>query len=168
MNLALRALPITLLFALPLAVHAQDMQASDEMKAAVMAQLLHDPRTAQLPPEQLQQLVDSLAQQAQAQNISLEDLRFQPGGFATPAAADTPAPQPVCAGDFFGCGMSYALGFIGDNPTLPLYFLVTSGLLILLIVRMKRHHHAMGHFDTPAASASTAAQPVSPQQGTYV
>lgn len=169
MRRAVQTLSLLILVALPLAVYAQSAPASDEMKTAVLTQLLHDPRTAQMPPAQLQQLVDALAQQAAAQNITPDDLRFQPSGFGEVPVTSAPRATVLCDGNFFGgCTVSNALGFIGDNPTLPLYFLVTSGLLVLLIVRMKRHHHALGHFDTPAAPATAVAQPTNPQQGMYV
>ncbi len=162
-----------LLLLMPLLTSAQS-GTPEEMRATIMAQLLEDPRTADVPPDQLAQLVDALAAQAQEQEVSTADLTWQPRPTTLGApAADSTSYDSVCSGGFSAlCMMSEALGFIGDNPTVPLYFLVTSGVLVLLIVRMKRHHHAMGHFDAPAPAAaptpSASVPSPEPQQGMYV
>lgn len=160
MNLALRMLPVTLFALLPVVASAQSAQPTDEMHAAIMTQLLRDPRAAQMPPEELQKLVDALAKQASVQEIAPTDIMLQQAAYtgATDAGASETAPGE-CDGGFSGaCMMSEALGFVGENPMLPLYFLVTSGLLILLIVRMKKHHHAMGHFDDPKPASVPTGQ----------
>ncbi len=160
MNLALRMLPITLIALLPIVASAQSAQPTDEMHAAIMTQLLHDPRAAQMPPEELQKLVDALAQKATAQDVAPTDIMLQQAAYTGATETVAESVPSDCDGGFSGsCMMSEALGFIGENPTLPLYFLVTSGLLILLIVRMKKHHHAMGHFDDPKP-VSTPTGPV--------
>jgi hypothetical protein len=61
--------------------------------------------------------------------------------------------------------LSEGFGFAGSNPTIPLYFLVSSGLLILILARL-RHHHELGHFDATTPAAVPA--PVAPPTGMYV
>lgn len=158
-----------LLLLAPLVSSAQTT-APAEVRATIMAQLLEDPRTADVPPDQLQQLVDALAAQAEVQGVDTADLTWQPRPTFAEPAAEPAVPGGACDGGFSAlCVLTEAFGFVGDNPTVPLYLLVTSGLLVLLIVRMKRHHHAMGHFDAPVASASAASAPAAqPQQGMYV
>jgi outer membrane murein-binding lipoprotein Lpp len=51
--------------ALPLFAHAQQ----DDLRATIMAQVLQDPRSAEIPPAQLEVLVDALSQKAQAENL---------------------------------------------------------------------------------------------------
>lgn len=137
---------LALLFsaALPLFVHAQ-AQTQDDLHAAIMTELLRDPRTANIPPDQLQALVDALAVQAQAQDVSAQDIRWHPQDVTGLASQDQAAPYPDdCASGFSSlCSISDAYGFSDESPTIPLVLLATSGLLILLIVRMIRHHTAL-------------------------
>jgi hypothetical protein len=164
MSLALRMLPIALLFAFPLVAAAQSAQPSDEMKSAVMTQILRDPRAAQIPPEQLQALVNALAQKAEAQKVPAIDVMWQPATYTGEPVAPQDALMPGdCDYGFMStCSISEALGFAGDDAlVIPLVLLAGSGLLILLIVRMKKHHHEMGHF-APVSTARAA--PTSPGQ----
>lgn len=131
------------------------------MKSAVMTQILRDPRAAEIPPEQLQALVNALAQKAESQKVPAADVMFQP---ATYTGEPVPAQDALLPGDCdYGfmstCSISEALGFVGEDVLLiPLALLAGSGLLILLIVRMKKHHHESGHFDDPKPAAMPAGQ----------
>lgn len=138
---------LALLFsaALPLFVYAQ-AQSQDDLHAAIMAELLRDPRTANIPPAQLQVLVDALAQKAQVQNVSASDIRWHPQSTTGLVSQDQSMGfyPSGCADGFSSlCSISDAYGFSDESPTIPLALLVSSGLLILLIVRMIRHHQAM-------------------------
>lgn len=167
MTLRLRAasaLAVALLV-LPLAVFAE-VQPQDEMHATIMAQLLQDPRTANIPPEQLQQLIDALARQADVQKVTIGDLQWQPHPSTISGAADVGMKADTsCASGFSAlCVLSEGFGFAGSDPTIPLYFLVTSGLLILILARLRRHHE-LGHFEPVPATITTT---TAPQSGTYV
>ncbi len=154
------------LLALPLAASAQ-AQTQDAMRATIMAQLLQDPRSADIPPAQLQQLVDALAKQADVQQVTVSDLQWQPRASTLTGPADVGTqPESACASGFSTlCILSEGFGFAGSDPTIPLYFLVSSGLLILILARL-RHHHELGHFDAAAPAAASA--PSTPPTGMYV
>lgn len=160
-KLAIQGAIVALAF-VPLVTSAQS-QPADEMHATIMAQLMRDPRTANIPPEQLKLLVDALANQAQSQEVTVTDLRWQPavstiGAEQTQVSADVGA---RCVGGFSAlCVMSEGFGFVGPDITIPLFFLVVSGLLILILARMKRYFH-MIH---PSAAAPVA-QPAPAQPG---
>lgn len=134
--------------ALPLFAHAQQ----DDLRATIMAQVLQDPRSAEIPPAQLEVLVDALSQKAQAENLEPADIVWQPGVFSEATVTEEAA--PACDSLIpLACVFTEAFGFQGEAIVIPLYLLVVSGLLILLIRRMKKHHHAMGHFDAVASTA---------------
>lgn len=147
------ALMIIVCAAFPLFAHAQ-VQPQEDLHAAIMSELLRDPRTANIPPAQLFALVNALAQKAQEQNIAASDIRWHAQTFSG-MNADQAVPIDFgdCAGGFSSlCTFTSAFGFVGNDPTIPLYLLVTSGLLILLIVRMIRHHRTV---PVPAASSES-------------
>lgn len=151
---------LLLLLAAPMLVGAQSAE-REQLRATIMAQILQDPRSASIPPEQLQLLVDALSQQADEQEIAVEDILWQPAiAFGASAPEASTQALPACESPFsFACVVAEAFGFVGNNPTIPLYFLVASGLLILLITRMHRHH---------AYEARVTASPSRPQAGTYL
>ena len=130
---------ITLALIFPLAVYAQAAQ--DQLHAAIWASLLADPRTANIPPEQMQALVDALAEKAVAQNMTAEDIS---NGSTMGSTAATPvaAQEMECQRGIMGylCAFNRSFGFSGDNYIVPLMLLVTSGLLIVVIWEMIIHH----------------------------
>ena len=139
--IATATIVIALIF--PLAVNAQQNAqiAQDELHAAIWASLLADPRTANIPPEQMQALVDALAVKAVAQNMTAEDITkgsTMGSTTATPVAAQ----HVVCQKGIMGylCAFNQAFGFAGDTYIVPLMLLVTSGLLIVVIWEMIIHH----------------------------
>lgn len=153
---------LTLVFAVgPSSVVAQSAE-REQLRATIMAQIIQDPRSASIPPEQLQLLVDALSQEATEQEIAVEDILWQPAIVFGAAASEAPiSSAPACESPVsFACVVAEAFGFVGDNPTVPLYLLVASGLLILLITRMRRHHHELGHFDEQAQKLATASSKV--------
>ena len=150
-----------LLVAAPMLAGAQSVE-REQLRATIMAQIIQDPRSASIPPEQLQLLVDALSQEATEQEIAVEDILWQPAIVFGAAASEAPiSSAPACESPVsFACVVAEAFGFVGDNPTVPLYLLVASGLLILLITRMRRHHHELGHFDEQAQKLATASSKV--------
>lgn len=139
---------VACLSALPLVTHAQTAQ--DELHAAIMNSLLADPRTANIPPEQLRVLVDALALQAQAQSVTAADILWHPDTFQQASGADQSSAEYFtgCAGGLSAlCPFSAAFGFAGSSfdPTIPLGLFASSGLLFIILRRMIKLH------ETPAA-----------------
>ncbi len=130
-----------LVLVLPASVAAQ----SDELRAAIQASILSDSRAQMIPPEQLKILVDSLVAQAQVQNVSAADILWQPrvAEAATVGAAQPMIPtSSACALGWEGylCQFSRAFGFEGGNYEIPLFLLITSGLLIAVLWELIAHH----------------------------
>ena len=126
--------------AFPLLVSAQQ----DDLRMAIQTSVLADPRTASIPPSQLNELVDALAEQAQAHHLSAADILWRP----KTAEASTSGPAegaavPDCAEGWYSylCQVNTAFGFAGNDLTIPILLLITSGLLVLVIQRMIAHHH---------------------------
>ncbi|MEN9413102.1 MAG: hypothetical protein RLZZ342_189 [Candidatus Parcubacteria bacterium] len=126
-----------LVIGLPFFTHAQQ----EDLRATIMAQVLQDPRSAEIPPAQLEQIIDALSQKAQSENLESADIVWQPGAFHEAAASveSVPACDSLIP---LACVFTEAFGFQGEAVVIPLYLLVASGLLILLIRRMHHHHAA--------------------------
>ena len=114
--------------------------AQDDLRDAVQASVMADPRVASVPPTELKGLIDALVQQAQAQNIQASDILWQPQRAA--AASAVSAGQMPCPGGFAGyaCQFNRAFGFEGNNYEVPIFLLIVSGLLLLVIWELIAHH----------------------------
>ena len=115
----------------------------DEMHATIWAALLSDPRTANIPPAQMQALVNALADQAQVQGISAQEIKWRPAVGETFGSNELPVEESCSAAFSALCPFSAAFGFVGTDPTTPAVLFVTAGLLLLLIRRIIKHHRAM-------------------------
>lgn len=130
-----------LVFMVPVSAAAQ----VEDLRAAIQASILSDSRAQMIPPEQLKILVDSLVAQAQAQNLSAADILWRP---QVAEAATVGAAQPMtsssqtCASGWQGylCQFNIAFGFEGGNYEVPLFLLITSGLLIAVLWELIAHH----------------------------
>lgn len=127
---------VAVIFLLPFIANAQ--ATVDPLRAAIWTSLLSDPRSANIPPAQMQLLVDQLAQKAEAQNMSVQDILWRPAANQEAAAvvATLGCEQGVVG---YICSFNQAFGFSGTNYTVPLALLVTSGLLIVIIWEMIVH-----------------------------
>lgn len=149
-------LATALLLASPVAAKAQSSQ--DEIHATIMAALLTDPRTATIPPAQLMALVNALSDQAQAQGITAQEIKWRPavGETFVPASAMN---EETCGGPFSAlCPFSEAFGFAGRDPSTPAVLFVTAGLLLLIIRRVIKHHRMMLDKQKAAVSPPGVAQ----------
>ena len=124
----------------PLAVFAADSQA--DLRAAIQASVLADPRTASIPPSQLTGLVDALVSQAQAQNMSAADILWQPRR-AEAASVNGPAAVPACPNGWEGylCQLNMVFGFDGGSYDIAIIILIASAFLIAVIWELIVHHH---------------------------
>lgn len=106
------------------------------LSQAIRAEIMKDPRSANISKVQMDSMVASLAQTAQAQGVSEADITWRP------ATADgSVQEQGTC--DFL-CQINNIFGFGGDDYTIPLGLGITSALLILFISLMLHRHHKHG------------------------
>ncbi len=129
---------------LPLAAFAQE-QASD-LHATIRAEVMKDPRAAQLPEAELEALITALVEGAQEQGMTSEDFQQRsqlPDGPALTMPAQDMAMSTCDGMPQFICTIESAFGFDGSNTVIPVGLLVTSGLLWFLLYELK-HHHKMG------------------------
>lgn len=112
-----------------------------DLRVAIQGSVLSDPRSSAIPPAQLNALVDQLVLQAEDQHMTAADILWRPQ--AAP-------PEPVAAGALKGgcgtgweaylCQVNRTFGFGGNDPTIPIFLLITSGLLIFIMVEVIAHH----------------------------
>lgn len=116
---------------MPLMMSAQ----STGLSNAIRAEILKDPRSADIPQAQIDAMVSALAQTASAQGVSESDITWKPvtrqGGL-----------EPEACGFF--CTINRIFGFGGDDFTIPIGLGITSALLILFISMMLHRHHVHG------------------------
>lgn len=119
------------LLAVPVCAAAQ----TTGLESAIRAEILKDPRAADIPQAQIDAMVSALAQTAAAQGVSEADITWKP---ATREGAAIGGP---CG---FLCTVNSIFGFGGNDYTIPIGLGVTSALLILFISMMLHRHHVHG------------------------
>jgi len=135
---------------LPFVVNAQNTQS--DLRATIRAELLSDPRTSSLSEAQIDALVNLLANEAEKQGITSQDIQWRPQSSERFVATESAAPQaPECAGGFL-CTMTEAFGFIGADTTIPFTLGAASMGLVWILAEMihrRRHPYVSA---TPSAS----------------
>jgi hypothetical protein len=124
-------LAVITILAVPFFAGAQSTGLSD----AIRAEILKDPRAADIPQAQIDAMVSSLAQTAAAQGITESDITWRP------ATSDTSRDGSACG---FFCQVNRIFGFEGDDYTIPFGLGITSALLILFMSMMWHRHHVHG------------------------
>lgn len=131
----IRNTAVGILFCLLVPVLAQ-AQGSD-LQSTIRAAIAADPRTQGMSQVQIDAMVDALAQRAQNQGLTPGDITWRP-------VSNTPAAQRVViyCGAFptIFCTLSYSLGFIGTDYMIPLWLLLASFLMIVIIMLLRREH----------------------------
>ncbi len=124
---------------IPVVVSAQTTQT--DLRNAIQASILSDPRSQSIPPAQMQALVDALTQQAQAQHMSASDILWQPKTAEAATLGSGPG-ATVCPSGWQGyaCAFNQVFGFEGNNYEIPIFLLVTSLLLIAVLWEVHQHH----------------------------
>jgi hypothetical protein len=130
-----RSIAIGTLLLLPLSVFAQ----SNDLRASIRAEVMKDPRTAQMSPAEIDGLVDMLANGAQKQGVTAKDIAWQPRETQTAAAPSGGGSSCLGMPQFF-CTVERSFGLDGSNPYIPVGLLATSGLLVFLLYELKHHH----------------------------
>lgn len=138
-------------FLVPAAVYGQ--AASADLRATIRAELLSDPRTSSLSQAQIDTLVSLLADEAQKQGITSQDIQWRPQNNERFVAIESAAPEAAeCAGGFL-CIMSEAFGFIGADTTIPFTLGAASMGLVWILAEMihRRRHPASAPVATPVS-----------------
>jgi len=132
---------LALLVSVPFFVSAQN--ASSDLRATIRAELLSDPRTSGLSEAQIDALVGLLAEEAEKQGITSQDIQWRPESTERFVATESAAPQEAaeCGGGFL-CTMSEAFGFVGADTTIPFTLGAASMALVWLLAEMihRRRH----------------------------
>ncbi len=131
-------LALALALTLPILVLAQE----DEMHATVRAAIMQDPRTQGMSQEQIDAMVNLLADHAQQQGVTPQDITWRPADTsATPVAACAGLPQ-------FFCTFSEAFGFSGPYFFIALALGASAAFLLFVIGMILHHrgHHVTGPF----------------------
>ena len=132
---------LPLLVSVPFLVSAQN--ASSDLRATIRAELLSDPRTSSLSEAQIDALVGLLADEAEKQGITSQDIQWRPESSERFVATESAAPQEAaeCGGGFL-CTMSEAFGFVGADTTIPFTLGAASMALVWLLAEMihRRRH----------------------------
>ena len=132
---------LPLLVSVPFFVSAQN--ASSDLRATIRAELLSDPRTSSLSEAQIDALVGLLADEAEKQGITSQDIQWRPESTERFVATESAAPQDAaeCGGGFL-CTMSEAFGFVGADTTIPFTLGAASMALVWLLAEMmhRRRH----------------------------
>lgn len=117
---------IFLLLLLPLFAIAQE---GDALRAAIRADIVSDPRSADISPTELDALVDALAARAEEQGSDEDYLAAQNSFEDTPFEAPVYEPPTTTPYD----ALSIAIGA---------FFLVIIGVWIFLAIQRKKHRTA--------------------------
>ena len=108
---------------------------STGLQRAIRAEIMKDPRSADIPQAQIDAMVSVLAQTASAQGVNEADITWKP-------VSVRGTPEDAQCG--FLCTVNRIFGFGGDDFTIPIGLGITSALLILFISMMLHRHHVHG------------------------
>lgn len=129
------SISLLIFFSLPFVTLAQTQL---DLQSTIRAAIAADPRTQGMTEVQIDAMVDALAQRAQNQGLTPDDITWRP-------ISDVPRTQMVIisCGAFptIFCTLSYSLGFIGADYTIPLWLLLASFLMIVIIMLMRHEHY---------------------------
>jgi hypothetical protein len=128
------------LFLMPYVLFAQT--SSGDLRSAIQSSVLADPRVANIPPAQLQGLVDALVAQARAQNMTVADILWRPQQAAASTFGAPGAQSVACTSGWQGyaCQFNRVFGFEGNSYEIPIFLLVTTAFLIAVIWELILHH----------------------------
>ena len=133
----------------PLLSHAQTAPAAptaDELHSAILSTLLTDPRTANIAPDKMQQLVDALATEAQSRSLTVNDIRAMirtsiPGAAVVLGPAPKAEAAEECSGMFPAlCPFNDAFGFDGSDLSIVIWFILATILVFVFLLKMKHPH----------------------------
>lgn len=90
-----------------------------DLRSTIRGALLSDPRTASLSSEQLDTMVDILAQEAVAQGMTSKDIQWRPERTDRFVASESVEPAASPCGGSYLCTMTEAWGFFDPSMIIP-------------------------------------------------
>ena len=125
--------------------------ASDaELHTTIMNAVMQDPRAASLPPEQLQEMINTLEDAAKTQGIDSQAITETDQTYAPDAAVRSQVDTGNCTGLLrLLCAANSAFGFDGSNPDYTFYLWALAGVCFMLLAIFElRLHRGEWHFLT--------------------
>ena len=118
---------------------------ADDLVATIRQEIMKDPRTAQMSPAQIDQMVHVLTVTAQKEGITAHDMTWRPPVVAAPklSFAEQLTHSP-CSVIPFACAINMAFGFDDSYPQIPLT-LALSAMALIAITGLIHHHHHTKH-----------------------
>ncbi|PIR83867.1 hypothetical protein COU18_02190 [Candidatus Kaiserbacteria bacterium CG10_big_fil_rev_8_21_14_0_10_51_14] len=141
-------------FALPSTVGAQESES--QVRAAVRAELMKDPRTAGFSEAQIDAMVDILVGEAQKNNLTASDITWQPQGDTfnvQNSSSEGGVVSETCDSPRFLCLFSEAFGFVGPKTLIPLLLFQAASMGMVWIFAEALYRHRMRMY--PPISAET-------------
>jgi hypothetical protein len=144
MNISLR-LQVVSIFVLallafaPLLIHAQTSVSTD-ISTSIRAEILKDPHASILTPAQIDTMVAALTSQAQARGVTPQDFTYHPG-VPDPSAIPVPPTDPCADVSSALCNLGKVYGINSDDIGISLGLWLTSGLLALVIWKVRKNPH---------------------------
>jgi len=119
-------------------VSAQTTQ--DDLRAAIRAELLSDPRVAALTAGQLDSMVNALTNYATKKGLSAHDVAWSPQPATSFTASAGATSEDSCDQSSFLCRLASAFGFSGTDMTIPIWIGICSAILVLILGAMIEVH----------------------------
>jgi hypothetical protein len=137
---------LCLAFSVPFLARAQTAAApQNDLRSAIRAELLSDPRTAGLSGAQLEGMVNLLTQEAQKRGVTAHDIAWHPqqraGSGMGGQNSETMAIS--CGVSPFLCTLDEAFGFIGPDTTIP-FSLGAASMGLIWIIAETLHRRRNG------------------------
>lgn len=130
---------LVLLFAFASLAAAQE---NADLQSTIRAAILSDPRSSQMSEEEIDAMVAALAEEAQAQGVTSEDILWRPQDPASFEEAGDSSTES-CGYASFLCALNDAFGFSGSPLIIPLLLGICSALLLFVLGSILLHSH--GH-----------------------
>ncbi len=127
----------------------------DSLSATIRAAIASDAEYENLSQEEIDAIVAQLANEAQLEGMTAEDITWRPQ--PTTFSETAPADEDTCGRiPRIICQFSEALGFRGDNIFVPSFLLLLIMAVILLTAAMIEHHR---HHHHPISQDSNSIPP---------
>jgi hypothetical protein len=131
---------------------AANTSTNADLRTAVIALLLADPRAAHLPQKEFDGMVDALVSAAQKKGLSAHDISWRPQPVTV--FSQSAAVEEVQSCDSIICMINQAFGFSGPDITIPVWFGICSSILVLVVGGMIEVHRRKHLAPTIKAKAS--------------
>jgi len=127
-------------------------QENADLQSTIRAAILSDPRSSQMSEEEIDAMVVALAEEAEVQGVTSEDIMWRPQDvFRGHEAGDSSG--EACGYAAFLCALNDAFGFSGSPLIIPLLLGITSALLLFvlgsILLHTHGHHPVRGSISSP-------------------